>query len=160
MIKNIALIIIFFISQSALAKVMELDNKNIAHCQKQLENDDWTSNTLMLYVKNAPETNKFRAIYEQISTEQPDRHFFALNVFDPEADAKENQLIMKTVKECLTNMMHGREKDMGDINAKTPPLFAYDYSAATVGLKNNQISTKEDFLKFIGGHPSKVEKTP
>ncbi len=104
MIKDIAFLIIIFMSQLTYAKVIELDNHNIMHCEEQLKNDKWDRNILMLYVKGSPEINKFRAIYEQVSTEYPNRHLFALNVFNPKADAKENKLIWQTVKGCLTNM--------------------------------------------------------
>lgn len=93
--------IIYFISQITFAKVIELDNHNIIHCQKQLKNDDWDKNVLMLYVKDSPGTAEFRTIYEQVSAEHPKRHLFALNVFDPQADEKENKLIWKTVNGCL-----------------------------------------------------------
>jgi hypothetical protein len=47
MIKNIvSLIMMFFISQLALAKVIELDNQYIAHCQEQLKNDSWERNVV------------------------------------------------------------------------------------------------------------------
>lgn len=153
MIRNISfLIIIFFMSQITFAKVIELDNHNIEHCQKQLKNDDWDSNVLMLYVKDSPGTDKFRAIYEQVSTEYPKRHLFAFNVFDPKADAKENQLIWKTIKGCLTNMWYRGEEHMGNINANTPAILFYDYDRATVGLDtpvHHKLSTKEDILEFI-----------
>lgn len=146
MIKNfILLMILFFMSQPAFAKVIELDNHNIAHCQEQLKNDDWVQNVLMLYVKGSPETNKFRTFYEQISTEYPKRHLFALNVFDPKADAKENQLIWKTVKGCLTDIWHEREESMGGINPKTSAVLLYDYRGAKVG----KLLTKKDIFEFM-----------
>jgi len=151
MIKNIVFLIIIFMSQLTYAKIIELDNKNIAHCQEQLKNDFWDRNVVMLYVKDSPGTNKFRAIYEQVSTEYPERHLFALNVFDPKANAKENQLIWKTVKSCLTDMMYGSEKGMGDINAKTAALLLYDYKFARVGLGSggHWLSTKDGLLEFM-----------
>ena len=153
MVKNfILLIIIFFMPQLTFAKVIELDNHNIMHCQEQLKNDDWVRNVLMLYVKDSPGTNKFRAIYDQVSTEHPERHLFALNVFDPKADAKENKLIWKTVKGCLTDMWYRGERSMGDINAKTPAVLLYDYRMAKVGLGTNvhrKLLTKEDILEFM-----------
>jgi hypothetical protein len=103
----------------------------------------------MLYVKSSPGTQLFRAIYEQVSTEHPERHLFALNVSDPEAGAKENRLIRKTVKACLTDMMTGSEERMGNINAKTPALLLYNYAHAKVGLENHGPSTKEDILEFM-----------
>lgn len=131
----------------AKSNVIELDNHNMLHCQEQLKNDDWVRNVLMLYVKDSPGTEKFRANYDQVSTEYPQRHLFALRVFDPKADAKENQLIWKTVKGCLTNMWYRREDSMGEINTKTPALLLNDYAAAIVGV--DDLSTKEDIIKFI-----------
>ena len=139
--------------QVAYAKVIELDNHNIVRCQEQLKNDDWDRNVLILYVNNSPGTDKFRAIYERVSAEHPKRHLFALNVFDQKADAKVNQLVLKTVKGCLTDMWYRGEGFMGDINAKTPAIFLYDYAMASVALDNpvhHKISTKEDMLEFIG----------
>lgn len=140
-------------SQLTYAKVIEIDNRNIVHCREQLDNNEWVQNVLMLYVKDSPGTAKFRAIYEQVSTEYPKRHLFALNVFDSKADAKENQLILKTVHGCLTNMWSGGEESMGDLNAKTPAMLLYDYAIARVGLDtpaHHKLSTKEDILEFIG----------
>lgn len=159
MIKNVtSFIIILFLSQYALAKVIELDNQNSTHCQMQLgnglDNASWVNNVVMLYVKDSPEIDKLRNIYEQVSTEHPKRNLFALNVYDPKADAKKNQLIMKTVKACLTDMMYAGEEFMGTINDKTSPVLLYDYAHATVGFENHELSTKQDFLEFIG------EKTP
>lgn len=136
-------------SQLTYAKVIELDNHNVMHCKEQLENDNWERNVLMLYVKGSPGTNKFRAIYEQVSTEYPNRHLFALNVFDPNVDAKENKLIWKTVEGCLTNMWHDYEEFMGNINAETPAMLLYDYAHAKVGLENHGLSRKEDILEFM-----------
>lgn len=152
MIKNIAsLFLVFFMSQTvALAKVIELDNQNIEHCQEQLSNDNWTGNVVMLYVKNSPGINQFRRFYEKVSAEYPKRNLFALNVFNPEADAKKNQHIMKTVKACLTNMMSGGEEYMGNINTKTPAVLLYDYNHAQIGLGNHELSTKTDIVEFMG----------
>lgn len=149
--------IIFCIYQPALAKVVELDNQNIAHCQEQLKNEDWVDNIVMLYVKDSPGTNKFRAIFEQVSIEHPKRHLFALNVFDPKADMKKNQVILSTINACLTDMMYRGVDYMGVINDKTPAVLLYDYSHAKVGLGNHEISTKEDMLKFMG---VRFQKTP
>ncbi len=143
--------------QFVLAKVIEHDNQNIAHCKQQLKNDQWERNVVMLYVKDSQGTNKFRALYEQVSTEHPDRHLFALNVLNPNADAKDNLLIRKTVKACLTNMMSGGERAMGDINSKTPALLLYDYSIAKNFDEKGRglpiVSTKEDILYFIQENP-------
>lgn len=70
-----------------MLKIIDLDNHDIEHCKKQLKNDDWDQNVLMLYIKDSPGTDKFRAIYERVSIEHPNRHLFALAVFDPTADA-------------------------------------------------------------------------
>jgi len=162
MIRNFSfLIVTFFISQNTFAKVIELDNHNVIHCQEQLKNDDWDRNVLMLYVKDSPETNKFRAIYEQVSAEHPKRHLFALNVFDPKADEKENKLIWKTVNGCLTDMWYRAEKHMGNINAKTPAVLLDDYARATVGVDtpvHHKLLTKEDIIEFIGLREKKEPK--
>jgi len=140
-------------TQITFAKVIELDSQNIMHCQEQLKNDDWDQNVLILYVKNSPGTDKFRAIYEQVSIEYPERHLFVLKVFDPKTNAEENQLIWKNVKGCLTNMWSGAEELLGNINAKTPAILLDDYARATVRLDtqaHRKLSTKEDIVEFIG----------
>lgn len=152
MIRNLFLFIIFFSVQATFAQVVELDTNSIVHCKEQLQYHDWERNVLMLYIKNSPETNKFRSAYEQVSAEYPHRHLFAFNVFDPKVNAKENQLKWNTVKGCLTDMWDGGVEDMGIINAKTPAILLYNYDRAGVGLAtplHNKLLTKEDIVKFI-----------
>ncbi|EKD71356.1 MAG: hypothetical protein ACD_46C00203G0007 [uncultured bacterium] len=65
---------------------------------------------------------------------------------------KENQLIWKTVKGCLTDMWYGGEEFMGDINAKTPAVLLYDYASAKFGLDTHahqKLLTKKDILEFM-----------
>lgn len=154
MIKNILFLMIIFMTQITFAKVIELDNHNVVHCYDQLKNfDDWDRNVLMLYVKDSPGTDKFRAIYEQVSSAYPKRHLFALNVFDPKADAKENQMIWQTVRGCLTDMWYRSEKFMGKINSKTPAILLDDYAVASVAIDNpvhHKLATKKDIIEFIG----------
>lgn len=160
MTKTILALIILTLSQLAHANVIELDNHNIAHCQEQLKNDSWEKNVLMLYAKDAPGTKKFRAIYEAAAKAYPKRHLYALKVFDPKTDAKENKRIWKTVKACLTDMWYGNENLMGKINAKTPAILCYDYDSATVGLASkttHAVSTKDDLLVFIGEKTSEQD---
>ncbi len=38
---------------------------------------------------------------------------------------------------------------MGNINAETPAILLYNYAHSKVGLKNHELSSKNDILEFI-----------
>lgn len=155
MLKNICcLLIIFSISQTTLANVIELDNLNPIHCKEQLVTSGTeleTSPVVMVYIKGCPWAAKLRDVYEQVSTEYPARRLFAFDFFDPSSDAMTNQVITRTAIECLgTTPYASPELYMYNVIADICPSEAYINGFKKIGLENHGAATKEDIIKFIG----------